>query len=51
MTATQVYSETWLKWTCSKADTCLKQTGDLVPKYQFAGQCLTIMTCLKWSLV
>ena len=41
------YSKTCLKRTCSKADTCLKRTKDFAPKYQFTGQSLINLTCLK----
>ena len=41
------YSKTCLKRTCSNADTCLKWARDLVSRYSFTGQSLTIIICLK----
>ena len=46
-----VYSKTCLKQTCSKADTCLKQTQYFVPKYQLTCQSLINITCLKLTPV
>ena len=41
------YGKTCLKRTCSETDTCLKRTKYFVPKYQFPGQSLINITCLK----
>ena len=41
------YRKSCLKRTCSKAATCLHRTNDFASKYQFTGQSLINITCLK----
>ena len=45
------YNEIRLKRTYSKANNCLKRTKDFAPKYQFSGQSLINLTCLKQTEV
>ena len=49
--AMALYSKTCLRRTCSKADICLKGTKDFAQKFQFIGQSLINLNCLKHKTV